>query len=121
MKIITRFTKAAEAAEKWKGGYCRQGVWSVIARNSSQEVYEALAALGPTPEPDAVNAVIGNDSWTMPPSCDECGEKKEIVVQMGEEPDYESSTADLCRECLGKAVLALHQWPEPLPSSMPPR
>ena len=36
--------------------------------------------------------------------CDECGEKIEIGVQIGEEPYYESATATICRECLTRAV-----------------
>jgi len=36
--------------------------------------------------------------------CDECGEKIEVGVQIGEEPYCESATAIICRDCLTKAV-----------------
>jgi len=48
-----------------------------------------------------VEAAIGNDSWTEL-KCDECGKYVTWVVQVGEKPDYESNTANLCRECLAQ-------------------
>mgnify|MGYP001587518420 CR=1 FL=1 len=36
--------------------------------------------------------------------CDECGCDVDLVVQLGEEPDCESNTANVCRECIQKAV-----------------
>jgi hypothetical protein len=50
-----------------------------------------------------VAAAIGNDSWTSN-RCDECGRDNEVVVTVGEPPDYESRTASLCPECLAKAL-----------------
>ena len=38
--------------------------------------------------------------------CDNCGQCREAVVEVGEEPDYESNTASMCEECL-EAALAL--------------
>jgi hypothetical protein len=35
--------------------------------------------------------------------CDECGEDSDTLVQVGEEPDIESSTAELCLGCVKKA------------------
>ena len=53
-----------------------------------------------------ITKIMGNDSWADPTQCDECGEEKEMVVQLGEEPDYESATAIICYDCL-KAALDL--------------
>jgi hypothetical protein len=39
--------------------------------------------------------------------CDACGEERERLVRVGEAPDYDSSTATLCRECLVEALTAL--------------
>lgn len=36
--------------------------------------------------------------------CDECGGMVDIVVELGEEPDYESSTANICFPCLRNAI-----------------
>jgi len=46
--------------------------------------------------------IIGNASWTDL-TCDECQSHVDLVVQVGQEPDYESATASLCKECLAKA------------------
>lgn len=37
-------------------------------------------------------------------NCNECNSYKDWVVQVGDEPDYDSATVQLCRECLQKAV-----------------
>ena len=53
-----------------------------------------------------VAAIIGNHSWALPRRCHECGKESWDLVMLGKEPDYESSTARICRDCL-KAALAL--------------
>lgn len=47
--------------------------------------------------------IIGNDSWTIM-RCNECNKDVKHVVQLGQEPDYESATAQICFSCLNKAV-----------------
>ncbi len=37
-------------------------------------------------------------------NCNECGKNADIVVQLGQEPDYESATANICLDCLKRAV-----------------
>lgn len=49
------------------------------------------------------NEILGNDSWTRN-RCDECNADVYATVQLGQEPDYESATANICLECLNKAV-----------------
>lgn len=52
-----------------------------------------------------VEKVIGNYSWTRL-KCDDCGREDDdldTVVQVGQEPDYESATALLCKECAKRA------------------
>ncbi len=53
-----------------------------------------------------VDAVIGNGSWTRI-DCDGCGNKVDTAVTVGQEPDYDSSTATICAVCLQQAVEAL--------------
>jgi len=38
-----------------------------------------------------------------PEACDECNKGSWRCVQLGQDPDWESSTAIICEECLGKA------------------
>jgi len=68
-----------------------------------EETYNELLALGPHPEPDDVDRVIGNASWTRL-HCDGCGESVDAVITVGQEPDYESATASLCPKCMAEAV-----------------
>lgn len=52
-----------------------------------------------------VNEAIGNKSWTIL-SCDHCKQEVDAIVTVGEIPDYESSTACICKECARKALEA---------------
>lgn len=67
------------------------------------DVLEALRALGPSPTPDDVDAVIGHDRWCRV-SCDGCGDTDGPWVQVGDEPDYDSRTATLCAKCIRAAA-----------------
>jgi hypothetical protein len=101
MKLITRKGLAAAASDRWLRQYFKSGTWQYGA--DKETIYRKLQALGETPAPEDVNKIIGNDSWTEI-CCDECGEKVEEVVQLGEELDYESSTANICKFCLISAM-----------------
>jgi hypothetical protein len=48
--------------------------------------------------------VIGNYFWARPQECHECGKEFEILVQLGRPEDYESYTANICIDCLNKAL-----------------
>lgn len=100
----TRTAKAAKAAERFASNYKLYNGWEI--GNKWGEIYKRLIALGANPSPDAVNEVIGNDTWTAC-RCDECELYVEEVIVLGEEPDYESSTASVCKECLIKALKTL--------------
>lgn len=93
MELITRDSRAAGAAEAWANQYPRE----------KRDIFKALVALGAKPKPEDVNKVIGNDSWTRV-ACDECGEEVYAVVQIGQEPGYDSATAEVCLSCLVNAV-----------------
>lgn len=65
---------------------------------------EALEALDvENCDAQAVNDIIGNRSWTAH-DCDNCGKTCEVLVHLGEEPDYEARYQDLCEGCLGSAL-----------------
>jgi hypothetical protein len=94
MELITRQTLAAGAAERWIAQY----------QGDREGKAAAIRSLGESPDPDAVDAIIGNNSWTMVPQCYECRKRPASVVWIGEEPDYESSTTWVCEDCLKKAL-----------------
>ena len=95
MILHTRHTNAARAATRWAAQY----------RDTRRETTEALLALGDAPTPEAVNKIIGNESWTRC-TCNECGRDVEAVVQLGEELDCESHTVWICLDCIRLAVAA---------------
>ena len=49
-----------------------------------------------------VARIIGNTSWCEL-KCDECNQYVDVVIRLGEEPDYESNTVNVCMSCLKKA------------------
>jgi len=97
MEKRTRKMLAAEASDRWDRHYAPFKSVALL------QISENLKALGPSPEPSEVDSVIGNGSWTRL-TCSECGQDVDEVVQVGDEPDYESSTAWLCRPCLKSAA-----------------
>lgn len=72
-------------------------------------ILAAFDALGadPTPEGVADAAGWGRDSLTQ--ACHECNQDVPAVVQLGELPDHESKTANICRACLVKALVLFDQ------------
>ena len=106
MKLMTTFTNAAEAADRWKQQYLtnRYGGWLKSSLGDTGKIYKLLLNLGDSPHPDAVNATIQNDTWTKV-WCDECKANVKVAIQLGEEPDYDSSTATICLKCLQDAVV----------------
>lgn len=68
------------------------------------EMIDALRALDVETCPaEAINEIIGNPSWTAN-NCDACGVGAEVLVRIGDEPDYEARWQDLCARCLSDAA-----------------
>jgi hypothetical protein len=101
MIIITRAELTHGVADRWKERYCSHGKWGKIWDGDSEKIYNAIVAANG--DPDLIDAAIGNDSWTST-RCDECHSDKFDVIQLGDEPDYESNTVCLCKDCLHKAA-----------------
>lgn len=102
MELVTRKGRAAQVSAKWAEQY-RDDNTALPNGRTKAEVLVLLWALGPTPDPDEVDEIIGNGSWTSV-RCGECDARPDEVVRVGEEPDYESATAYLCRWCAGNVV-----------------
>lgn len=112
MKLITQRQLIQKVAARWREQYepfkdesplfsVRQGLQ--VAR-SKKQISEELDALdGDTATAEQVNEIIGNKSWTRQ-TCDECRNEVDAVLQVGQEPDYESSTAHLCKNCVADAA-----------------
>lgn len=109
MIVIDERHKIEGVAERWKAQYFRNGEWyrgGVLG--DCGLAYARLSALDPkTATAKEVAAIIGNNSWAGPDDCHECGKTVECTVQIGQPPDYESHTAQVCLDCLRKAVQLL--------------
>lgn len=71
-------------------------------------IYENLKKLDlETCSAKDVADAIGNSTWTRM-TCSECRKDVDWVIQVGQEPDYESETANLCRDCAGLVAKCWH-------------
>ena len=103
--LITREMMAASTAERFRVQYGPD--FGVFPFGDSAELLKQLLALGPSPTVQQVETLC--PGWTSL-DCDECGEKVDEVVQVGQEPDYDSATACICWRCATNAV-ALFKLP----------
>ena len=108
MYKVTQRQLIQGVAENWKRQYqSSNGHWLGTRNDNAQEIYTALKALDlDIATKQDIDAVIENSSWCRL-KCDECGRETQTVIQLGEEVDYESSTASVCSECLSLAVKLL--------------
>ena len=99
MYLVTRQSLANKAAASWKTQY-------PALLGHHHNTYEKLMGLGPTPDPDAVDAIIGNGTWTCTPSCQGCGASPDELVCFDYDSEYSDfvHVARICKECLAKAL-----------------
>lgn len=102
MKIITHRLLIQNVARRWRETYFSNGEWKYDSGKS--DIYKKLATLlKDKATAKEVNDIIGNESWTRI-TCNECRKDTDWVMRLGEEPDYESETACLCKSCIQKAA-----------------
>ena len=105
MKVITVRSLIRDVADRWDRQYPPGHKYTAPDKAAIGVRLRALDA--ETATAAEVDATIGNSSWTDTPRCDDCGARGlAVVVQMGEPPDYESSTSSLCVPCLRAAMEA---------------
>lgn len=95
IKLITKKDKIKGVFQKWANSY---RYWKYD--DNKQKIGERLR--GVTDEKE-ITKIIGNDSWTSN-VCNECHNDCNVIIQLGEEPDYESATVHICSGCLEKAL-----------------
>lgn len=112
MKLTTQRDLIRAIATRWRRQYepftyddkplfsVRNGYRQPIPKKAIAEKLDALDK--ETATPADVAEIIGNESWTRL-TCDECGKDTDSVLTVGQEPDYESHTASLCRSCVEQA------------------
>ena len=106
MRLINERENVRGVAERWKSQYCHgDGSWSTTINGDTGMVYKRLAALDiETATASQVAEIIGNNTWAGPGDCNECGQSRNVLVELGQDPDYESATARICEDCLRKAL-----------------
>lgn len=104
-RLVAGDVKRVAAA--WKEQYKHGQKWGECLGGSAHTVYKRLLALDPaTATREDIETIIGNDSWTKF-TCDGCSGEVELAVRVGMAPDYDSSTATLCAECVVLAAAVL--------------
>ena len=106
MKLITRQDRANKILDTWN----KRCEWikacdSVQQGADEDEITRKLAAL-PTPvDPDEVDKIMGNPSWTHIVSCDICGAHgHDRAVQFDLQTEFDGCTlcATICPSCAHK-------------------
>lgn len=109
MKAITIRSQIRELPDELRRVWqLPNGSWKRIGQPEpdTEKIHAAVSALNlETAPPEDVQAAMQFPSgWIRQPKCDECGREVDVVVQLGEPLDYESSTANVCIECLRAAI-----------------
>lgn len=95
MKVITQNDMIREWIDRKNAGY-----FDHIFREKGIEFIPVC------PDADLINEIMDNVDWTTA-ICDECCSRVTCVVELGEEKDYDSCTADICPDCIKEAHDAL--------------
>jgi hypothetical protein len=104
MELITKKDLISNVSERWDMQY--RGSISADKINKGN----ILRSEKPQTEKRIIE-IIGNKTWTTI-TCNECKREVDAVVQLGDEPDYESSTALICFDCLNAAVNLINPCPK---------
>lgn len=97
MEVVTKEHLCQNIEKHWRNQY----------PDTRNETLERLRELSPKTEQGIID-IVGNSTWTDI-RCDECKELVDMVVVVGEKPNYESYTASICPKCLRKAMKLLKQ------------
>ena len=101
LKLIFKRDHLDRIPERWRTQY---GKGYYLNDHHKQDIQRRLNDLefGKFMAEEA-NEIIGNTSWSAF-NCDLCGEDKDVLLRMGDDPDYEAQWLDCCQECLSKAL-----------------
>ena len=102
MKVITKRTLIREIAKKWNA----QFFYGPLEGDTTGDKLSALDV--ETASVEDIVQIIGTTVWTDL-SCSECGKSVDLVIQVGEEPDWETQTAYLCEACVKNTFNLLNE------------
>ena len=96
MRLLTERFQIYTVAQRWRRQY-PSGLDGIELKLDKLHMGNATSA--------EIALIIGNESWVQPQECSECHLRTWNIIEVGEEPDYESNTANLCFGCLRKAAI----------------
>lgn len=108
-RLITPTTQAAKAVAGFRDTYDNERWRDHVFPDGRtvRGILDAFAAIKGPPRASDVTRVCGNNRWSRR-MCNGCGKwGTRAMVEVGDEPDYESATVTLCRRCLAEAVEVL--------------
>ena len=104
MRVMSKQTLIATAAERFRTQHQRRGEWIPTDEGGdASAIYARLAALPKDPSEEAITATIGDNRWTEN-ICDECGEDREITIILAEEIHHPTDAVAICTDCLKQAA-----------------
>ena len=105
MKLITIKSQVLGVRDRWKRQYPN-------AKGEKLEILKKLKKLDLNiATPEDLEKIIGNSSWAESSRCSECDKYYNEIIELGEEPDCESATAWICKDCLQKALKLFKEKP----------
>ena len=125
MRIITRQQLANSAAQRFRRDQRKHGWTGIMSRCQAvpaERVAAAMIKLGDTPDPDAIDELWHHTTREHCTECKQWGDGPWILL--GDEPDYDSDTAIICPDCLGKAAAEMRKAfrpRKPTPPAPPPK
>ncbi len=99
VSIVTRHTEAATAAQRWAATYKDYKGFRPGDAERKRDILAQLESLGPTPNPDDVDAIIGNDTWTRR-TCDVCSGGSNVAAVVNRESDRDTIVCVACAKTL---------------------
>lgn len=100
IEIQTERDRIRTVAQRWDEEWKRLGCFNEPEKIRISRLLHALDVETATAED--VKRITGRDTWAGIVGCTACGNDSSIVAIVGEPPDYDSSTAWLCPDCVAK-------------------
>ena len=101
--LLTKQHLVNTVDERWKKQYYRDDSWSYYGEDKV-ETYEKLVDLGSKKNPEDVDKIIGNSSWTRL-ICSHCNKDVDAVFIFG-------ASEESCYVCEGCVSVAVQQFNE---------
>ena len=103
MRVITKQTLIATAAERFRDAHQRRDEWMLTSDGSdAPAIYAKLSALAPDAAEEEITRIVGDNRYTEN-ICDECGEDSAVTILLGEEIHHPTDMTAICYDCLKQA------------------